>query len=68
MLLVGCHSEAHVDPHTVVRGGGEEDCQAGVPVQAVFVRASREEQQSESTLVREHSMPVGSLEIIYAYL
>ena len=60
ILLVGCHSEALVDPHAVVKGGGEGYCPAGVPVQAVFARASREELQSESTLVREHSMPVGS--------
>jgi hypothetical protein len=49
-----------VDLKTGVRGGGEEFCQAVVPVQAVFARASRVEQQSESTLVREHSTPVGS--------
>jgi hypothetical protein len=63
---MGCQSEAHVDPHAVVRGGGEEYCQAVVPVQAVFARASREEQRNESTLVRETSMPVGSVAIIYA--
>lgn len=65
MLPLECCSEAHVDLHAVVRGGWEEDCQAGVPVQAVFARAFRVEQQSESTLVREHSNPVGSAETIY---
>ena len=49
-----------MDPHAVVRGAGEGYCQAGVPAQAVFARASREEPQSESTLVRANSMPVGS--------
>ena len=49
-----------MDPHAVVRGAGEGYCQAVVPAPAVFARVSREEQQSESTLVREHSMPVGS--------
>ena len=57
---MGHYGEAHVDPHTVVKGGGEEYCQAGVPVQVVFARASREELQSELTLVREKPMPVGS--------
>ena len=49
-----------MDPHAVVRGGGEEYCQAVVPERAVFARVFREEPQSESTLVREHSKPVGS--------
>lgn len=49
-----------MDPHAVVRWGEEEDCQAAVPAQAIFARASREELQSGSTLVRESSMPVGS--------
>jgi hypothetical protein len=56
-----------VDPHAVVRGAGEGYCQAVVPVQAVFERVFREELQSELTLVREHSNPVGSAEIIYAF-
>ena len=60
MLPVGCHSEAHVDLHAVVRGGEEEDCQAVVPVQAVCARVSRVEQRNELTLVRESSKPVGS--------
>jgi hypothetical protein len=49
-----------VDPQTVVRGGEEEYCQAVVPGQTVFARASREELQNELTLVRENSKPVGS--------
>ena len=52
--------EAHVDLDAVVRGAGEEDCHAVVPMQAIVARACHVEQQSESTLVREHSMPVGS--------
>jgi hypothetical protein len=47
MLPVGCHSEAHVDLHASVRGGGEGYCQAVVSVQAVFARVFREELQSE---------------------
>ena len=62
---MGCHSEALVDPHAVVRAGGEGYCQAGVPKQAVFARVFREELQSELTLVREHSMLVGSGAITY---
>ncbi len=49
-----------MDPHAVVREEEGEYCQAGVPAQAVFARVYREEQQNESTLVRESSMPVGS--------
>ena len=49
-----------MDPHCVVRGGGEGYCQAGVPAQAVFARVSREERQSVSTLVRARPMAVGS--------
>ena len=60
MLPLGCQSEAHGDPHAVVREAEEEYCQAVVPVQVVFARVSREEQQSGSTLVREKPMPVGS--------
>jgi hypothetical protein len=63
MLPVGRHSEAHGDLHAVVRGGGEEYSQAGVPVQAVCARASREEERNELTLVRESSMPVGSVRV-----
>ena len=60
MLPVGCHSEALVDPHIVVRGGEGGYCQAVVPVQVVCTGACRVEQQSGLTLVREHSKPVGS--------
>jgi hypothetical protein len=52
-----------VDLHSVVRGGGEEYCQAVVPVRAVFERVSREEQRNESTLVRENSKLVGSVDL-----
>jgi hypothetical protein len=50
-----------VDLHYVVMGGGEGYCQAGVPARAVFARVFREEQRNELTLVRENSMPVGSV-------
>jgi hypothetical protein len=62
---VGCCSEAHGDLHSAVREGGEEYCQAVVPGQAVCARVYREEQQSESRQVKESSMPVGFVEIIY---
>jgi len=45
---------------------GEGCSQAVVPAQAVFERVFREERQSELTLVRENSKPVGSGSIIYA--
>ena len=67
MLQLGCHSEARMDLHAFVRGGGKEYCQEVVPVQAVFARACHVELQSESILVREHSMPSGSAEIIYVF-
>lgn len=42
-----------------------QDEPAVVPVQAIFARASRVELQSGLTLVRESSMPVGSVSTTY---
>jgi hypothetical protein len=60
MLQLECHSEAYVDLDALVRRREGEDCQAVVPVQAVFERACRAGRESGSTLVREKPNPVGS--------
>jgi hypothetical protein len=60
MLQVEGHGEADVDLDAAVRRRSGENCQARAPVQGVCDRACREGPQSGSTLVREHSKPVGS--------